>query len=138
MWTQFPRRSRVPEAAAPAAPGKSERSSGSTEEALGLCDPESILQARVVPSMSVEPRGIQMDKNLSTKLTSPLETTMVLGGLGFLRTSRSSFPCRGARVGLRAPAIPSLDLSASKSPRPQGRLRGAMGRSSFESPRAWA
>lgn len=61
---------------------------------MGLCDPESVLQAPVVPSKSVEQQGVQMDKNPSTRQASLLETALVPGGLGLQRTSRSSFPCR--------------------------------------------
>lgn len=121
MWTPFPRRSRVRGSAPLTASGKSERSGRGIEEVWGLCVPESILQAPVVPPLSSEPRGIQMDKNLSTKLASPLEIALVPRGRGFplsptVRLSR-----------LRAPATPPLDLSASNSPRPQRKLGRAPG-----------
>lgn len=78
-----------------------------------------------------------MDKNPSTKQASLLATALVPGGLRFLPTSRSSFPCRGVRVGLGPWATQPVGLSASKFPRSQGRPRGAMGLSNFGSPRAW-
>lgn len=111
-----------PGVCAPAASDRSERSGRGIERVSGLCVPESIPWAPAVPSLSSEPRGMQMDKDLSTKLASPLETAPVPRGPGF-PLSPTVGPSRPMGPGDATPGPRRLQLS--EAPKGAGRARAA-------------